>query len=61
MQKPKEKTPSPAGIGELQEINDILLDGIESDIKFKDADFNELNGESKEQLSKLRSKKIIEY
>ena len=60
-QKPKEKTPSPAGIGELQEINDILLDGIESDIKFKDADFNELNGESKEQLSKLRSKKIIEY
>ena len=42
-------------------INDSLLEEIEKDLYFEDIDFNNLPEESKEKLSKLRSRRIIDY
>ena len=42
-------------------INDKILEEIESDIKFRDVDFNKLDDESKSKLSKLRSRRITDY
>ena len=46
---------------EKQIFSDSLLEEIESDILFKDIDFNSLDEASKEKLSKLRSRRIIDY
>lgn len=42
-------------------FSDKLIEEIESDILFKDIDFNSLDEASKEKLAKLRSRRIIDY
>ena len=53
--------PTPTKEKEKPIISDKLLEEIEKDIKFRDVDFNNLDDDAKDRLSKLRSRRIVDY